>query len=199
MKLKPFLYPTIIVFFICAITLNSSYAYDLSLGVGNISSHIGKIQIDSDATRNGLSFRPYIRTALDFNIDSNILISPELAFNLPKSSEDPYTKNMDIYAMLNGKYIYSDFQFILGGGLALHRIWGTSDTETLNNGLGTTSFPLPDHAVYSRNFILNLGVTYNFYTKYYFEAATQVYNLTTKEDRSFSLTMNVNYHFGEIF
>lgn len=176
---------------------HETHAYNLGLSLGNLCEYIGKIQTDDNATTNLCSFNPYMATSVDFALTNQFFFSPELGLSFPQSGRDENISKMSLFALANTKFKFSEFHFIGGAGLFFTRIAGKGGTEELNNGTTTSSFPLPDSTIYTRNFILNLGLGANFGQEWSVEAHTYIFNLLESEDRAFSLAINGTYHFGE--
>lgn len=201
-KLK---YPTIsLAFFFLAFIVTTlgftgekSYAYDATFSVGNLCEYIGKIQTDDKGAMNSCEFNPYLSAAMDVPITTNFFLSPELGFTLPKHGRDENISKMTFFGLANSKYKLNMFHFIGGAGLFFTRISASGGSEDLNNGGTTSSFPLPEGAIYSRNFILNLGFGADFSPSLSADLHTYVFNLLSSDDRAFSVLINGTYHFGE--
>lgn len=194
-------YPTLLVcfFFSCASLVSSSraFAYDATLSVGNLCEYIGKIQTDDKGSTNVCEFNPYLAGGVDFALSNQFILSPEVSLSIPKSGRDTNISKMNIVLLANSKYKVSSVHFILGAGLFFTRISGSGGTETLNNGNGSVSYPIPDGIMYTRNFIVNLGLGLDFNKDWSADLHTYIFNLTKKEDRAISLAFNGTYHFGE--
>ncbi|MBC7427069.1 MAG: hypothetical protein H7336_00565 [Bacteriovorax sp.] len=176
----------------------SQSSNDFYLSLGNLCEYVGKIQTDSNGGKNFCSFTPSLSLNYDYFVIPDFALSPEIGATLPKSGRDSNIKTMTLYALMNGKYKTSYVNFIVGAGVYLTRIWGPGGDETLNNGNSSDSFPLPKDPVYTRNFIVNLGVSNEFSQDISGELYTYIFNALKKEDRSFSLGFSLSYHFGEI-
>jgi len=175
----------------------NSYAYDATFSLGNLCEYVGKIQTDDIGSKNLCSFNPYLAATLDYMLNPDWLASPEIGFTLPKSGRDENINEMSITLLINAKFKISSFHLIGGAGLFLTRLSVDGGSEELNNGTGTTSFPLPEGTIYSRNLILNMGVGLDFDQNVSADVHTYIFNLLTKEDRAFSIAINGTYHFGE--
>lgn len=172
-------------------------AYDVGLSLGNLCEYVGKIQTDDSGSTNICSFNPYLAGSIDYEVSKQFLLSPEIGLSMPKSGRDENISKMSLFALANAKYKFSEFHFIFGAGLFFNRVSGSGGTEDLNNGTGTVSFPLPDSTIYTRNFILNLGLGADFGTEWSADLHTYIFNPETSEDRAFSISINGTYHFGE--
>lgn len=175
----------------------SASAYDVNLSVGNLCEYVGKIQTDDIGSMNVCTFKPYLATAIDYSVTSDIIVSPEIGFSLPKHGRDENIDEMNLFLLANGKYKFSNFHLIAGVGIFLTRIAGNGGTEELNNGTSTSSFPLPDSTSYSSNTILNFGLGATFYSSWSADLHTYIFNAISKDDRAFSVAINGTYHFGE--
>lgn len=198
-------YPTLLVFFLLmtvsvaqAATSSSSSKTDLTLSLGNLCEYIGQIQTDESGDTNVCSFEPYVATALDYGITNDFFLSPELAFSFPQSGTDENIKRMTIVTLLNTKYKTSYLNLIGGLGFFFTRIWGPGGEADLNNGTSVDSFPLPDDPVYTRNFIVNLGLQTEFNQNWSAQIRSYIFNLTSSEDRTFSVGLQGTYHFGGV-
>ena len=89
------------------------------------------------------------------------------------------------------------FQAIAGAGFFISRVSGSGGTQDLNNGSTTVSFPMPESTVYSRNFIINIGIGVEINPTWSADLHTYIFNIVTSEDRAYSVAINGTYHFGE--
>lgn len=204
-------YPTlklfVVTFFVIFISLPvngaqtsvTSSGNDMYVSLGNLCEYIGDIQIDDNGKKNFCSFMPVLSFSYDsFFENSPFAISPQLGASLPQSGRDENIKRMVIYTLLNAKYKTYYVNIIGGVGFYFTRIWGPGGEEILNNGNSSDSFPLPQDPVYSRNVIVNLGLSAELSKDVSAEIYTYVFNALKKEDRSFSAGLALSYHFGEI-
>lgn len=171
---------------------------DLSLSLGNLCEYVGKIQTDGDGATNTCSFLPSLAGSYDFYLTKEFALSPQVGATLPKSGRDENIKRMTLFFLLNTKYKTSYVNFIGGAGLYLTRIWGPGGEEELGNGNSSDSFPLPSDPVYSRNFIVNLGLGHDFTPNWSAELYTYIFNALESEDRAFSVGASLSYHFGDV-
>ncbi|MDD4976136.1 MAG: hypothetical protein PHY93_17400 [Bacteriovorax sp.] len=181
----------------CFASSQTAKAYDATLSLGNLCEYVGKIQTDDSGGTNVCSFDPYLAGSLDYAVNNELILAPEIGLSFPKSGRDENISKMSFIALANAKYKFSMFHFIGGAGLFFTRISGSGGTQDLNNGNTTVSFPMPDSTVYSRNFIVNLGLGMNFNKDWSADLHTYVFNLLKSEDRAFSIAINATYHFGE--
>lgn len=194
------IYLTILVALV--LTISSLHAADmkndLTLSLGNLCEYVGKIQTDETGKSNVCSFEPYVAAAFDFEVAQRFYLSPELAVSFPQSGTDENIKRMSIVTLLNSKYKTGIVNLIGGLGFFFTRIWGPGGEEELNNGTSTDSFPLPNDPVYSRNFIVNLGLGAEFNNQWSAEIRSYIFNLTSSEDRAVSVGLQGTYHFGGV-
>lgn len=175
-----------------------SSSSDLYVSLGNLCEYIGTYQTDDEGTKNGCSFLPTLSGSMDYFLTNKLALSPQLGLTMPKSSVDENIKRMTLFALLNTKYKTNYVDLLGGVGLYLTRISGPGGEAELNNGNSTDSFPLPKEAVYTRNFIVNLGLALDFNQEWSGELYTYVFNALESEDRAFSVGATVSYHFGEV-
>lgn len=188
-------YLTFTIFFL--ISSNEAFAYDTVITVGNICEFIGRIQVDEAGSSNFCNFNPYLGASFNFApFQESFLISPEIGSTLPRSGRDSNILKMNLFALVNARYKFTYLDTFVGTGLYFTRIEGGGGEVALNNGNSTTSFPLPDSTVYSRNFILNLGIGYHFTPSWGVDFHTYLFNLLESEDRAMTLLLNVNYQLG---
>jgi hypothetical protein len=178
----------------------SQYSKDTYVSVGNLCEYIGTIQTDDNGGKNFCSLLPTLTLNLDYFVKPNLAITPQFGATLPQSGRDDKISRMSLFGLLNAKYKTQYLNFIGGTGLYITRVWGPGGEQLLNNGSGTDSFPLPSEAVYSRNLIINLGVSADFSPTISAELYTYIFNALDKDkkDRSLSAGLSLSYHFGEI-
>jgi hypothetical protein len=181
-----------------AAVATGSNTSDLSLSIGNLCEYIGKIQTDSKGSTNKCSFLPTLSTSLDYYLTPSWVLFPQIGATIPKSGTDENVKRMTMFTLINMKYKTTYANLIFGTGFYFTRIWGSGGEATLNNGNSTESYPLPKDAVWSRNVILNLGVSTDFNEQWSAELYTYIFNVDASEDRAFSAGASLSYHFGDI-
>jgi hypothetical protein len=171
---------------------------DLTFSLGNICEYVGKIQTTEDGGKNFCGFMPYLASSFDIPLANGFYLAPQIGASLPQSGKDENVKRMTLFALANGKYKINLLTLTAGLGLYFTRIWGPGGEAVLNNGTGTDSFPLPEEPVYTRNFIVNLGVGAQVTKEISGELYTYIFNAAESEDRSFSIGLSATYHFGEV-
>lgn len=196
--MKKFIYLTIIFSALQVVSVQKLWAYDAAISLGNICEYVGKIQTDDSGSKNICSFKPFVSAELNAEINKYWLISPEAGLSFPQSGRDENIKKMSLFVLMNSLYRFNSFYILGGAGLYLNRISATGGFQELNNGNSSVSFPMPDSTVYTRNFILDLGLGTFFSREISAEIKTYVFNALTSEDRAFSVVFNGTYHFGEL-
>lgn len=171
---------------------------DLNVSLGNLCEYIGTYQTDAEGTKNGCSFLPTLSGSLDYYLTNKFAVSPQIGLTMPKSGADKNIKRMTLFALANAKFKTNYVNLLGGVGFYFTRISGPGGEEELNNGNSTDSFPLPKEAVYSRNFIINLGLGLDFTDEWSGELYTYVFNALKSEDRAVSVGATISYHFGEV-
>lgn len=190
-------YLTFLLFFFFLTNRAEAYTYGPTISLGNLCEFIGKMQTDDNGATNSCSFNPYFATSLDIPVTSSLFFSPELGLTLPKKGRDENISKISFFALANTKTKVEFVHFIAGVGFYFTRISANGGTEELNNGNTTSSFPLPDGAVISRNFIVNAGLGIDFSKDLSADVHTYVFNLVSSQERAFSVLINGTYHFGE--
>ena len=202
-------YPTLRLFTITSLMLlfcfpalcakkNAPSPNDFYISGGNLCEYIGKIQTSADGGKNFCSFMPSFSLNYDYFTSTDFAISPEIGATLPKSGRDSNIKTMALYTLLNAKFKTSFVNIFAGAGLYFTRIWGPGGDETLNNGNSSDSFPLPKEAVYTKNLIVQLGISNEFSKEISGEIYTYIFNALKKEDRAVSAGVSLSYHFGDV-
>jgi len=191
-------YPIVLLILCFFSSMALGYTYDASLSVGNLCEYIGKIQTDENGATNSCEFNPYLSASMEVPLTNQFFVSPEAGFSFPKKGRDENISKMSLFLLANTKYKWNFFYLIGGAGFYFTRISAGGGTEELNNGNSTSAFPLPEGAVYSRNFILNAGLGFDFAKNVSADLHTYIFNLLKSEDRAFSILVNGTYHFGEL-
>ena len=172
--------------------------HEIYVSVGSLCEYYKTYQIDENGAKNGCSFLPLIAGSIDYNLTSNFTITPQLGFTMPKSGVDENINRMTMFTLINAKFKTKYVNFFGGTGFYITRISGPGGEAELNNGGGSDSFPLPDEAVYSRNFIVNLGLGVNINKEISTELYTYIFNASESLERAYSFGITLSYHFGEV-
>lgn len=176
-----------------------SNTFDLYTSLGNLCEFIGNFQTNAEGKKNVCNFLPTIAGAIDYQLTPKFYLAPQIGLTMPKSGADKNIKRMTFFALANMKYKTNYVNLIGGSGFYITRISGPGGEEELNNGSAIDSFPLPKDAVYSRNFIVNLGLGIDFNQEWSGELYTYIFNAIKSEERAYSLGATVSYRFGNVF
>ena len=172
--------------------------HEIYMSIGNLCEYLKTYQIDENGTKNGCSFLPSLSGSIDYNLLSNLAVTPQLGFTMPSSGVDENVNRFTFFILTNVKYKKDFFNIFAGTGFYITRTSGPGGELELNNGGGTDSFPLPDEAVYSRNLIVNLGLGVNFNKEISAEIYTYIFNAFESLERTYSIGLTISYHFGEV-
>ena len=193
----------VIVLFYSVLFTTSAYAFgvkDTYFGVGNYTAMPGKVQIDERGDTNGLfDFGPYILAGIEYQIFEDWSAFAEAGFVKPSSGQDPLVSKMTYFFLFSGAYNFMDWVFKLGTGLSMTRVSTDGGTQTLDNGTGTTDFPMPDAAVVSQNMVTTIGIEYYLHQEISVKLEGHYFNLLSENGQSWSHTASLSYHFGNIF
>jgi hypothetical protein len=194
------LFPTILICFLSISIQAKSTLFDIKdfyAGAGTLTQFVGRIQQDESGATNNFDFNPYLAIGTEFGLYKDFSFAPEFAFSFPKSSRDSQISKMSYWAQLFAIYTYSDFKLKFGPGLIMNRISADGGTQSLNNGTGTSDFPMPNGSSTSRNLTLNTALEWQFINTVSARFEGWVVNLSDSESRSFSYTLSAYYHFGD--
>mgnify|MGYP005633290015 FL=1 len=191
--------------FLCLVLLPMAFATewgqieDVSFGVGSFTEHINQVQIDRAGSRNSFDLTPMLSANMEWAFNESFSLIPEFAITLPESGRGPNIKRFSYFFLADGAYKLKTessgiIYFLAGGGLALKTLSSSGGSETLQNGTGTASFPLPDGSSTSRNLVLDFGIKYKSNYDFSVLGKGMVYNLSSSRNRSFSFMMGVNWH-----
>jgi len=169
---------------------------DIFAGAGNLTQFVGRVQTDESGSTNSFEFNPYITGGASFHLFESFTFDPELSFDFPDSGDDKYITTWTYWIQMPVAYRYRDLKFKLGPGFLFNRISAEGGTVTLNNGTGSSDFPIPNGSSTSRNLTLNLAVEWNFVKDVSGKVEGWAINLTDSESRSFNYAFSFYYHFG---
>lgn len=172
--------------------------YDAAVSVGNLCEYVKKIQVDENGSQNACSFNPFVSASLNIPVSERLWVAPEFGLSLPRKGRDENISKISFAGLINGKVKWDRYHLVAGAGLFFTRISADGGDEELNNGNTTSSFPLPEGAVYTRNFIVNAGVGYDFTPTLSADLQTYIFNLLEKNERAVSVLINGTWHFGEL-
>ncbi|WP_412470560.1 MULTISPECIES: hypothetical protein [unclassified Halobacteriovorax] len=170
---------------------------EFSLGVGNLTKYVGKIQTDIDGGRNYFTFNPFIRANYRTDIAWEKKLNIETGLTLPKSSEDSAVTvtNLWIHALIEHTFNQS-FRVQAGVGIFFTYTAMDGKMQTLGNGTSTQQFYTPDDYQTAVNNIVILGADYLFNKTYFVNGQLSVFNLEDGDERAFSYALSLNYTFG---
>jgi hypothetical protein len=179
-----------------SVRLTAMEAESLSLGVGNLTRHIGKIQTTAAGEKNSFfEFNPYVNMELKFKFTESWITFSEFALFFPKTGTDEKVSRLAYFLNLGGAYRLSNFHFRASLGLFWERISTEDGSQNLNNGTGFTEFPMPSESSTTQNIISNWGIEYYFDPAYSFRAEASIFNLTNSLNRTFSYALIGVMHF----
>lgn len=173
---------------------------ELVASVGNLCEHVGTYQKNTKGDKNFCEFKPIFSLALDYPIHAQYSLYPQVSISLPKKSRDKNISKLTYSTLINLVYRPHSFplSYMLGTGIFFTRLSGNGGKATLNNGVDIEEFQLPGKVMTASNMIVNFGLNYKFKPNISGEIYSYFFNLDNAEDRSYSLGLNFNYHFGEI-
>lgn len=176
------------------------YPSDFTVGVGNITQFVGKVQTDTAGGTNGFEFSPYLNFGLELPLPFfKLSILPQLGLLIPKDGRDKRINKFEYFIIGDIGRHFSDFLIRLGAGLFMTNINSDGGTQELQNGNTTTAFYMPSRSYTARNLILDLGVEYMPHKKWSVRTEALVFNAEDSLDRAFSYTISFHYHFSDIF
>ncbi|MFG1494556.1 hypothetical protein [Halobacteriovorax sp. ZH4_bin.1] len=170
---------------------------EFSLGVGNLTKYVGKIQTEIDGGRNYFTFNPFIRANYRTDIPWQKALNLEAGLTIPKSSEDSAVTvtNFWIHALIEHTF---NQNFRMHAGLGVFFTYTAMDGEiqTLGNGMSTQQFYTPEDYQTAVNNIVILGGDYLFNKTYFVNGQLSVFNIEDGDERAFSYALSLNYTFG---
>ncbi|WP_127717375.1 hypothetical protein [Halobacteriovorax sp. HLS] len=169
---------------------------DFYAGAGSLTQFLGKAQTDESGSTDKFDFNPYISIGTEFHLYESFSITPEIAFGFPCSGRDERISKWSYWLQALGAYSYKDFKFKFGPGLMMNQISSDGGTQTLNNGTGSSDFPMPNGSSTSRNLTLNTAAQWEFTKDVSTRVEAWIVNVTDSESRSLSYTLSFYYHFG---
>ena len=163
-----------------------------------MTNFVGKVQTNKQSDTRKFEFSPYFNGTLRWFFNDKFSIIPEIGCGLPESGEDDKISRFHYETLLHLGYSYNDLTFILGAGLSFTRLTSDGSEVTLDNGLGTSTFYMPEATSTSRNFVQTLGVDYNIYQDWGAQGKVILYNVTDEKKKAWSYFLGVNYFFGQL-
>ncbi len=170
---------------------------EYSLGLGNLTKHVGKIQTDIDGGRNYATFNPFLRGNYRTDFFWGKKINIEASVTIPKSTSDGIVTETNLWIQTLIEHSINE-QFRISAGLGLFFTYLLMDgtTQTLGNGTSTQEFVTPDDFQTAINNIVIIGGDYIINKEFYFNTQFSIFNIEDSEERSFSYALSLNYLFG---
>lgn len=198
--MKSFKLVLLSVLFIVSCNVYSAGIKDSYLGLGSYTLLPGKVQTDENGETSGIfDLEPYVLGGLEYQVYEDWSLIGEAGLVKPGSGRDPKISKMTYFLLFSGAYNFMDWVFRLGTGISMTRISSDGGTQALNNGTGTTDFPMPDGASVSQNLITTFGVEYYFHQEMSARLEGHYFNLASDDAKTLSYTLSFSYHFGNIF
>jgi hypothetical protein len=187
-------------FFLIFLQLTSLFGKtaDFSLGLGNLTNFVRRIQKDSHGKLNSYEFNPFISTGFKFKFDHKWAIIPQLGMTFPKNGRDKKIRKFQYFAICDAGLQYESFVFRVGLGMFISKISSNGGNQTLLNGNSSTDFPMPNHSSLAHNLITNLGLEYFFHQSFSSHIQLMTFNLDDSTDRAISYTIGINYYLKNI-
>tara|TARA_R110002072_G_scaffold276051_1_gene437456 strand:- start:202415 stop:203014 length:600 start_codon:yes stop_codon:yes gene_type:complete len=181
-----------------SISVSSSWD-DLNLSLGVIDPFVNKVQTSAAGDTNKLDYKPLLEVSGQYSINEDWKILPSFGFVVPGDNDtrDDNITKLSYYLLGNLAYEIRDFSIRAGTGMYITYISGKGGTESLPNGLGVDSFPIPDESVNTRNVVLTLGGTYHFHKDVSAKLETMLFNLHTSRNKAVTYTLVATYHFHD--
>ncbi|EPZ50644.1 hypothetical protein M902_3264 [Bacteriovorax sp. BAL6_X] len=170
---------------------------EFSLGIGNLTKYVGKIQSDIDGGRNYFAFNPFIRANFRTDIPWQKALNIEAGLTIPKSSEDSAVTVTNFWIQALIEHTFNQ-HFRIHAGLGIFFTYTAMDGEiqTLGNGMSTQQFYTPEDYQTAINNIVIVGGDYLFNKSYYLNGQLSVFNIEDGQERAFSYALSINYTFG---
>lgn len=175
---------------------NYIFPGEFSLGAGNMTKYVGKIQKDLDGSRNYIDFNPFLRMNYrgDFYWDKKFIL--ELGVTIPQSGADDAVTVTNLWVQALIEHMISDFRLQAGIGLFFTYTKMDGQTQRLSNGVGTSEFNTPEDLQTAVNNILIIGSDYLFNKKLFLNGQLGVFNIEDGDERAFSYAISLNYNLG---
>ncbi len=179
------------------LTANAQFS-DLNLGAGLMNQSIGKFQDSSDGSKSKFNHRLTLEAGLEYDLNSDFFLAGDFGALWPGGADEDYISKKVFYFNFHAGYSLSEeFDLRLGTGMTLTTISGDGGTTELQNGVGTTSFIIPDQSTTARNITFNIAGLYHFHPEYSVKLELLVFNLINSRNRTFNYALTARYHFGD--
>lgn len=171
---------------------------DLSFGTGLINQHIGQIQTDAGGSKNSFDHRVFVETDLTYKLDDRWSLIGQAGLVWPGAAENDYVDKYNYFLTAHAGYSqWENFLLRAGVGAYFTYITGDGGTVELQNGTSTSSFYVPENQTTAINTVASVAGQYFFRNDVSLKFETMVFNLTNSENRSFTYTLAIRYHFGD--
>lgn len=165
------------------------------VGVGLLNQHVRRVQVDEQGSLNFIRPKLYLMGALTWTLPAQFHLSSELHLGLPHSGRDENIKRWQYALAFPLHYQWESLRLRFGPGLSFLRLWGPGGVQSLDNGLTTTDFFMPEEAQTSLNTYWLAGAEYFIRPEWSARLDLQVFNLFDSMSRSLSQTISIHYHF----
>jgi hypothetical protein len=172
---------------------------DFSIGLGNLTSYVNKVQIDDSGNKSTFEFHPYLTSYLKIDLPiENFGLFPQFGILFPEHGKDKEISKIHYFLLGDIGYTIHKFLLRAGAGFYMTRISSSGGNQSLPNGNGTTAFYMPENSTTSRNLIANLGFHFLLHPNFSINTHLFGFNLNDSADRAFSYAFALNYHFDDL-
>ena len=190
------------VFFMTSLVTNQTNAQiynipgEFSLGIGNMTKYVGKVQKDLDGGRNYFDFNPFLRAnyRTDFYWDKKLIL--ELGLTIPQEGADEAVTVTNLWLQALLEHMINNFRLQAGLGLFFTYTKMDGQAQTLGNGLSTQTYNTPEDLQTAVNNIIVIGSDYLMNEDIFFNAQISAFNIEDGDERAFSYGLSINYTLG---
>ncbi|AYF44351.1 hypothetical protein BALOs_1348 [Halobacteriovorax sp. BALOs_7] len=190
------------VFFMTSLVTNQTNAQiynipgEFSLGIGNMTKYVGKVQKDLDGGRNYFDFNPYLRANYrsDFYWDKKLIL--EIGLTIPQEGADDAVTVTNLWLQALIEHVISDFRLQAGAGLFFTYTKMDGEVQTLGNGISTQQYNTPSDVQTAVNNILVIGSDYLLNKDIFINGQISAFNIEDGDERAFSYGLSINYTLG---
>ncbi len=180
-----------------SLTARAELTPDLvNLGFGALSQFHDRVQIDTSGNTNEMKLYPYTSLGAGWNFSKHFSLLSDLGWVFPHSrSTNNVTRSCYYLNTHIATHWGSSFQVgaFAGLGLFLTSIKGDGGQVTLNNGTGTTDYPLPFDSALASNITYNAGAFIK-YANISLEAMNSVLNLFDSLRRTSQISFSIKFN-----
>jgi len=152
-------------------------------------------QKDISGEKNKTTFHPMFTVNGVFNAMYGHVFLPELGVVFHRKKNDEIKKKTIFILFDVGYQVLPSIVLRYGVGTFMTRIGGDGGTIEMPNGLGTSSFAMPDESVTSYNFTFDFGFEHAFDRNYVFKFEGYLFGILKEESRKLSYSVSLNYIF----